>query len=114
MSVVGVDVIHHGLGVGEVRAHEFHSIPEIVVSPVLPVLDNAVERHTVFAVFMYDFSDFVLAFVSFTALPEPVSPEREHRHISSELTDLRNDTVGVSAVHKIIVHTLADFRFEEC
>ena len=35
---------------------EFHGIPVFVATPVLPVLDNSVQRNFQFTVFVYDFA----------------------------------------------------------
>ncbi len=80
VCVHAVYVVHHLLRVVELRIHKFHGVPQVVVAPVLPVLYDAVEGHAEFAVALHHSYCLVLALVALAALPEAVSPEREHGH----------------------------------
>ena len=40
-----MNIINHLLTIGEVFSKEIHCIPQVVASPVLPVLDDTIKRH---------------------------------------------------------------------
>ncbi len=104
--------VNHSLRIMEVRVQKIHGIPQIIIAPVLPILNNTVQGHSEFPVFTHHRQQFLLAFVAFTALPKTVSPQREHRDLSREFTHTGNYSVGTSAVHKIIIDALSYLRIE--
>ena len=55
---------------------EFHGVPVLVAAPVLPVLDDSIQRNFQFPVFVYDFAQFVRTFCSVHGIARsPVSRE---------------------------------------
>ena len=112
MGVHLVDLLHHALGVGEVGVHEFHGVPQIVVAPVLPVLDDAVDGHAQLAVLGHHFQQLCLALVTLAALPEAISPQGEHGHLPRQLPHLRHYAIGVVATHEVVIHAVAHSGFE--
>ena len=46
VGILGVDFVNHRLWIREALIEELHRIPEIVVAPVLPVLDHTVDRNS--------------------------------------------------------------------
>ena len=91
---------------------EFHGVPVLVAAPVLPVLDDSIQRNFQLPVFVYDFAQFVRTFVAFAALPEAQCPERIQRGLSGQVAYSGYDSVGVAAVDEVVVGTVAYFRVE--
>ena len=112
MGVEAVDIVHHLLRIVEFGIHEFHCIPQVVVAPVLPVLDDAVEGHTEFAVFLDHAYGFALALVTLATLPESIGPQWEHGNIAGQGADFRNHLVGVFTFHEVVVDTFAHRRLK--
>ena len=96
------------------RILEGHRVPVLVAAPVLPVLDDAVQRHTQGAVFVHHFTELVGALVAFAALPEAQCPERIERGLPRQLSDSGNHAVGMAAIDEVIVGTVTHFRVERC
>ena len=109
-----MDFIHHLLGIWKIRVQKLHGVPMEVVAPILPVLNNAVQRNFQLAVLFDNTNYFVLAFIAFSALPVTVSPQRQHRHLPRQVPHLSNHPISITAVHKIIIDAIADIRFECC
>ena len=112
MGVQPVHLVEHPLRVGELRVGEVHGIPQIVVSPVLPVLDDAVQGYTQFAVFADDADRLVLTLVAFLALPVTVGPQREHRRLTRQRAHPCHHAVGIAAVEEIVVGAESHLRVE--
>ena len=47
-----VDVVNHLRAIGEIFSEEVHRVPLVVGAPILPVLDDTIEGHLQFAVFV--------------------------------------------------------------
>ena len=71
MGIHSVYVFHHFFGVGEFFVQKIHCVPQVVASPVSPILDNSIEGHTQFAVFLHYANNLFLAFVAFTLCQNP-------------------------------------------
>ena len=110
MGMLGMDVLNQLRASGKVLREEIHSVPQIVGSPVLPVLDDAVEGHLQGTVLINDALRFRSTLIAFLRLPETVGPEGEHRHIAREVTHLGDDPIGRAAVHEVIVDAIACLR----
>ena len=86
------------------RVHELHGVPVRVASPILPVLHDAVQGHSQFAVPVQHLAQFVRTFVAFAALPVAHRPKREHGGLPRQLADAGDDTVlGAVFIYKVIV-----------
>ena len=46
MRIHSMHIINHLFRIAERRVLKVHSIPQIVVSPVLPILNDSIKRHT--------------------------------------------------------------------
>src|SRR5574344_637916 len=112
MGIVVMYLVDHFLGIGIVLGIEFHRVPEIVVAPVLPVLDHAVDRDAGLAVAVQDVQHLGGTLVSLAALHEAIAPERHHRHFSGKFADTGNHSVGIASIYKIIVNALANLGLE--
>ena len=91
---------------------EFHRVPVFVASPILPVLDDTVQRYFQFTVLIYYFAEFVRTFIAFAALPESQCPERIERGLTGQLAHSGYYTVRIAAVNEIIISAIAYFRVE--
>ena len=105
-----MDFLYHLFAVRKIFGEEVHRVPEVIAAPILPVLDDAIERHLEFAVFGEDGEEFLATLVTLLRLPIAESPQREHRHLSRKRPHLRDNAVCRAAVHKIIVFIVGNFR----
>ena len=105
-------VIKHFLWIRILSIGKIHPVPQIIVSPILPVLDNAIEGHTQFAVLAHHADRLILALVAFLALPVTIRPQGEHGHLARQVAHLRHHPVGISAVHHVVVHAVTHVRTE--
>ena len=112
VGVLLVYLVDHLLTVGILLGEEVHGVPQIVGTPVLPVLDDAVEGHLQLAVLVDHAQQFGGTLVALLALPVAVGPEREHRHVAREMAHLCNHPVGRAAVHEVVVDAVAHLRRE--
>src|SRR5690554_3979480 len=103
-------IVDHLLWIVKFFIEEFHGIPEVVVAPITPVLDNAIERHAQIAIFADNTNGFILSFVALPALPVTISPQGKHGHLPGKFAHLGNYPVGIFAIHKIIVDAIANLR----
>ena len=105
-------VVEHLLWIRELRIGEVHRVPQVIVPPILPILDDAVEGHTQLTVLAHHADHFGLALVAFLALPITIRPQGEHGHLARQVAHLRHHAVGIPAVHHVIVHAVAHVRTE--
>ena len=112
VGVLLMNIVDELLAAGEVLAREVHRVPHIVASPVLPVLDDAVERHFESAILVNDALRLGCSLVAFFRLPEAEGPHWEHRHIACQVANLRDNSVGTPAIHEVVVDAFACFRVE--
>src|SRR5690606_19193422 len=104
-----VDLIDHALAIGEVVTQKLHSIPQVVVSPVLPVLNYSVKRHSQFTVFLNNTNCFKLALVPFLALKKTITPQWKHGNLTCKVSHFCNNAIGIATDHKVIVYALSYF-----
>ena len=107
-----VYIINHLLAVREILGQEVHRIPQIVRTPILPVLDDAVERHLQLTILIDDALRLAGSLITFLRLPIAVGPQREHRHIARQIAHLGYHTVSRTSIHEVIVNPLAHFGIE--
>ena len=112
MGILAVGGIHHSTAVGKVLRKEVHGVPQVVAAPILPVLDDAVERHVQLAVFVHHVEQFAAALVAFLRLPVAEGPKGEHGHLAREMAHLGNHAVGAFPVHEVVVDGGGHFRGE--
>ena len=105
-----VYVLNHLLTVGKILRQEVHRVPQVVRAPVLPVLDDTVERHLQRTILIDDGLRFLSRLIALLRLPEAVRPQREHRHVARQLAHQGNDTVGRATIHKVVVDALPCLR----
>ena len=74
MGVLLVYIINHLLAVREILGQEVHRVPQIVRTPVLPVLDDAVERHLQLTILIDDALRLAGGLIAFLRLPIAVGP----------------------------------------
>ena len=91
---------------------EVHGIPKVVATPILPVLDDTIQRHIVGTVPIHHFEQFLRSLIAFAALPIAECPQREHGHFTTECTHLSVDTVGRASPHEVIIDGIAYFGRE--
>ena len=107
MGMLAVDVVNHPPAVAEVLCKEVHRVPKIVGTPILPILDDAVERHLQFAVLVHHALRLSSTFVSLLRLPEAVCPQREHGYVAGEVPHLRHHAIHRTTIHEIVVDALS-------
>ena len=112
MRVARVGLVYHRLGVAEVVAQELHRVPLVVVPPVLPVLDDAVDGDTPLAVAAEHAEVLGRTLVPLAALHEAVGPQRQHGHVAGQRTHPGYHAVGVASVNEIVVDLLPHLRLE--
>ena len=110
MSAQFVNFIYHLTSVCKLLGQKIHRIPEIVGTPILPILNDAIKRNTKFAVLLHNAQRLVRRLITFFRLPISVSPKREHGDIARQMTNLGNHTIGRAAIHKVVVDGFACFR----
>ena len=110
MSAQLVNFIYHLTSICELLGQKVHRIPEIVGTPILPILNDAVEGNTQLAVLLHNAQRLVRRLITFLRLPISVSPKREHGDITSQMTYLGNHAIGRAAIHKVVVDGFAHFR----
>ena len=109
-----MDVIHHFLRIAEQRILEIHGIPQIIVPPVLPILDDTVYRHVQLPVFFQHPHYLILTLIPLLALHVSVCPQRYHRHVARQTAHLCHHAIGISSIHEVIIYAVADLRTESC
>src|SRR5574344_2965831 len=107
-----MDTAYPTLRIAEFVSIEFHCVPQVVVAPVLPVLDPAVNGHSQLTVFCQNLKQFGTWLVALTALHETVTPERKHGNGAGKLAYASYHTVCVSAVNEIVVTLSSVVRYK--
>ena len=64
------------------------------------------------AVSVHHLKQFLAALVALAALMESVCPQRKHRHLACQASHFLDDTVGIAAIHEIIVDLCAHLADE--
>src|SRR5690554_6284083 len=109
-----MNLVYHCLRIGKLIIKKFHSIPQIVTSPILPVLNNTINRYSKFAIFLYNTNGFILTFITLLTLPVSISPQRKHGNLPCKITHLSNNTISIASIHEIVVYTFSHFRTKRC
>ena len=104
--------VNHPLTVGECLTDKVHGIPCIIASPILPILYDSIERNLQFSIVVNHLKQFLLRLVTFATLPIAKGPKREHRNIARQLAHTPVHSVGIPAIHKIIVGTITHLGTE--
>lgn len=108
-----METVDRLFGPRESRRVENHAVPRVhIFAPILPVLDDIVQRDAPFAVFGHDPGQFVERPVALFRHPEPECRFGLHGHLSGQAAHSRHRIVHVAAVDEIVVRTVADFRVE--
>ena len=102
-----VYIVYHLFAIDKLLRKKVHRIPQVVATPILPILDNAVKRHIQCTVLVDDAFRFLGTLVALLTLPESISPQWEHGHIARQMTNLGDDTIGRTTVHEVIVNTFS-------
>ncbi len=110
-AVHRVDVVHHLFGIGIARLIE-DVAPPLVVFPVLPVLDDVVDRDVAAAEFGERPDHFILRGIALPALPEAQHPFGHHRGLTGQLSVAADHTVIVATPNQIIVRIGLEFTPE--
>ena len=98
VRVVVMDIGDHRIAPFVQRVVEAHRVPVLVLAPVLPVLDDAVQRNAHLPMRPERLAQFLGAVVPLPALPVAMDPEREHRRLAAELVLGCQQRVHVTAV----------------
>ena len=114
VRIHSMDIINHLLRIIECRILEIHCIPQIIMSPILPVLNDTIQRNPQFTILANDIYHFLLALISLLTLPIAISPQWKHRCLPGQAAYLRNYPIGILPVHEVIIHTVTYFRAERC
>ena len=91
---------------------EIHGIPKVVATPILPVLDDTIQRHIVCTVPIHHFEQFLRSLIAFAALPIAECPQGEHGHFTTECTHLGVYTIGRASPHEVVIDGIAHFGRE--
>ena len=94
---------------------ELHGIPVRVAAPVLPVLHDGIDGDVAATVFVEHTRKLVGCLVAFAALPIAIGPEREHRGLAAQPTDLLHHAVLCTVlVEEVVIDALADAAAQGC
>ena len=105
-----MDVLDHLFAIRELLREEVHRVPQVVATPVLPVLDDAVEGDLQLTILINDTFRFAGCLITLLRLPVTIGPERKHRHVTRQVAHLCNDAICTAAIHEVIVDALAGLR----
>ena len=72
----------------------------------------SVERHAQLAVLAHHADRLILALVTLLALPETVSPQREHGHLPRQFAHTSHHAVSRAAIHEVVIHARAHLEVE--
>ena len=103
MGMESVYLLHHALGVREGGIQELDGVPVGVVAPVLPVLDDAVQRNLQLAVTAHDGDQFLSRGIALPRLQEAEVPKRIHRSLAGKGADVSHHGVRAAAAQEEIV-----------
>ena len=77
-----MNLINHLTTIGKLLRKEIHCIPQIIGAPILPVLDDSIQRNTQLSVLLHNAQCLIGTLITFLTLPVTVGPQGEHRHIT--------------------------------
>ena len=87
----------------EVERFKIHGRPHGIISPILPVLHNIVNREITLAVVVHHLMQFFKTGIAFLALPESESSFRKHRCFTCQMSVTGNDLVRCLSGYEIII-----------
>ena len=108
MEVETVERLHHLGRLGIADAIPDHPAPVAHGAPVVPVLDNVVDRDPALAVFLRHRHHLVLGVVVLLALPVSVGPLSVHGRGTSESAVTRNGAIDVVALYHVVVEVVTN------
>ena len=113
IGILVVGQVTHLLGVAylvEVMwVLELHRVPLRIAAPVLPVLHDGIDRDVTAAVFVEHARKLVWRLVALAALPVAIGPQREHRGLSAQQSNLLHHAVlRAVLVEEVVIDALAD------
>ena len=82
----------------------------VVATPVIPILDEAINGNLALAVFLRDGQKFGATGVMFLALPVTIGPFAIHRGRPGQVSVSGDDRIHVGAGDEIIIHVVGHFR----
>ena len=100
-----VNLIKHLLGIGIARSLKPVASP-LILGPVVPVLDNVVDRNMALAEFCQRAFNLILRLITLTALPEAQHPLGIETGLSCQRAIAGNNLIEILACDEIIVHIL--------
>ena len=104
--------VNHPLIIGKLLIAKLHGIPHIVAAPILPVLDDTIERDTRFLIGIDHIQQLLRTDVTLAALMETIRPEWQHRHLSRKPAHPADYTVSMTTVDEIVVHQFTYLRLQ--
>ena len=102
-----MNMFYPTLGIAEIGAVELHGVPQVVVTPVLPILYHAVNGNVQFTVAVKHSGKFGRRLVALATLHKSKAPERQHRHGACKLTYACYNTIGIASIDEIVVYASA-------
>src|SRR5688500_1343741 len=84
------------IGVGIMSGIKLRNAPSIF-TPILPILYDHVHRKVSLPELFYRFHQMLARSISFTTLPETVSPQRQHGYITRKVTVTGNNIICISS-----------------
>ncbi len=112
MGVLPMHLVDHLLRVGEVGIEKLHRVPQVVVAPILPVLNDSVEGNPELAVPVHHGEQLGAALVPLAALVETIGPQGQHGHLATEMAHAAYHAIGVATVDEIVVGPVAHLTLE--
>ena len=94
------------------RILELHGVPVRITSPILPILNDSIQRNFPITVFINHFAQFIRTLITLAALPESKCPKRIKRSLPGQITDSGYHAIRIATINEIIVGTIAHFRVE--
>ena len=107
-----MQLLDHAGRIGVARLVEFVAAP-LARQPVLPVLDDGVERHLHLTVFRRDAEQFVLRRIVFLRLPQAPRPARHHGRRAGQAAVALDHVVEFRAVHEVVIDAAARLRADQ-
>ena len=78
--------------------------------PVVPILNNAVERNFIIAVAVFDRKYLTLGIVTIFGLNKTIGPFREKRYFAGCRTISGNNLIDFRTIEKVIIQSITAFR----
>src|SRR5579863_1037951 len=108
MKILAMQRGHHLCGIRVLTFVKPQRVPAIL-SPVLPILHQNVDRDPSLAKLGSRIENLLLARVTFAALPKSERPARQHRSGPGEFTVLGYDLGGLRSINEVVVNCFTSF-----